>query len=59
VLVVTPQPFVSGVAWRVQVESGLGIEALAQSPQEIVPQLRFMLLRTALAPGEPLAAQAG
>jgi len=59
VLVVTPQPFVSGVAWRVQVESGLAIEALARSPEEIVPQLRFMLLRTALAPGEPLAAQAG
>jgi len=59
VLVITPQAFVSGVAWRVQVESSLGIEALAQSPEEIVRQLRFMLLRTALAPGEPLAAQAG
>ena len=59
VLVVTPQAFVSGVAWRVEVESGLGLEALAQSPEELEPQLRFMLLRTALAPGEPLAAEAG
>jgi hypothetical protein len=59
VLVVTPQAFVSGVTWRVQVESGLGIEALEQSPEELLPQLRFVLLRTALAPGEPLAVQAG
>jgi len=59
VLIVTPQAFVSGVAWRVQVETAFGIESLAQSPEELVPQLRFTMLRTALAPGEPLAAQAG
>ncbi|MEO8428218.1 MAG: hypothetical protein ABI651_13995 [Verrucomicrobiota bacterium] len=59
VLVVTPHALVSGVAWRVQVESGLGIEALMQSPEELVPQLRFMVLRSALAPGEAMARKAG
>ena len=59
VLVVTPQVLVSGVAWRVQGESGLGVKALALSPEELIPQLRFIVLRTALAPGEPWAAQAG
>ena len=58
-LVPSGRALVSGVAWRVQVESGLGIEALAQSPEELVPQLRFVVLRAALAPGEPLAEQAG
>jgi hypothetical protein len=47
VLVVTPHPLVGHATWRVRVESGLGVEALAQPPRD--RQLHFHLLRAAMA----------
>jgi hypothetical protein len=56
VLVVTPHPLVGHAAWRVRVESGLGVEALKQPPREV--PLQFTLLRAAMA-GEQSKVQAG
>jgi len=48
VLVVTPSQLVSGATCRVQIRSGLGIEALSRSPAGLLSQLRFDLLRPAV-----------
>jgi RecA/RadA recombinase len=49
VLAITPHPLVSGVAARVRVEAGLGLDALAQSPSALVHALDFTLLRSTAA----------
>jgi hypothetical protein len=59
VLVVTPDPLVTGAACRVRVESRLGLETLARPPQELLSQLRFTVLRSMASAGEDQAAQAG
>lgn len=59
VLVVSPFPLVSGGACRVQVESGLGIDALSRPPSDLVSQLRFILLRSVATAGVERTAQAG
>jgi hypothetical protein len=59
VLVVTPFQSVGGATCRVQVESELGLEALAKSPETLLNQLRFTLLRSAFAGSEDAAAEAG
>jgi hypothetical protein len=41
VLVITPQPLVSVAAWRLSAESGLGIEALQQTREQLLARLRF------------------
>jgi hypothetical protein len=46
-LVVTPHQIVGGAACRVRVGSGLGVEALALTPAEVIGRLRFELLRAA------------
>lgn len=56
VLVVTPQPLVGHAAWRIQVESGLGLGSLNQPPREL--RLRFNLLRSAMTADQHVA-QAG
>jgi hypothetical protein len=58
VLVVTPQPLVSGAPWRARVESGLALDALSRPPGEIAGALRFALLRSP-AEAERESAQAG
>jgi hypothetical protein len=45
VLVITPQPLISGAACRVRVEGGLGLEALRQT--SVVERLQFTLARQA------------
>jgi len=59
VLIVTPFQLVSGAGCRVRVESGLGIDALSRMPGELLPQLRFTLLRSLRAAGDEPAAVAG
>jgi|KBSSwiStaDraftv2_1062776.scaffolds.fasta_scaffold244688_2 hypothetical protein len=46
VLVVTPEPLVGGVSWRVECENALKLEALAGSPANSLSSLRFNLLRS-------------
>ena len=59
VLVVTPFQFVSGAACRVRLEGRLGLEALSKSPDALLADLRFTLLRSIPVVGEETAAQAG
>ena len=44
--VVTPEPLVGGVSWRVECENALKLEALAGSPANSLSSLRFNLLRS-------------
>lgn len=44
-LIITPTPFVGGVAARVRVESQLTTSALAEAPVDVLASLRFELLR--------------
>lgn len=59
VLVVTPFQLVSGAACRVQVGSGLGIEALSRAPGDLLSKLKFTLIRSATIVGESRPAQTG
>lgn len=56
-LVVTAQPFVSGAAVRVRMDSRLGVDAVAQPPGQL--PLRFTVLKQANAFGEERTARAG
>lgn len=56
-LVVTAQPFVSGAAVRVQVDSHLGVDALTLTPGQLA--LRFTVQRQMAALGEERTALAG
>ena len=58
-VVITPAALISGASWRVQCESNLDIEALSSVHNELLPQLRFTLLRAAGSSYESQAAQAG
>jgi hypothetical protein len=57
VLVVTPQALVSVAAYRLSIESRLGMEALWQSRAELLSGLRFTLLRAEI--DGSVAAQSG
>jgi hypothetical protein len=59
VLIVTPFQLVSGASCRVRIESRLGIDALSRRPDELLPQLRFTLLRSLRAAGDEPAAATG
>ena len=60
VLVVTPQQLVSGAAYRLAMDSRLGIEALSRSRAELLACLRFELRRAAAEEGRrEITAQAG
>lgn len=59
VLIVTPFQLVSGAGCRVRIESRLGIDALSRAPEELLPQLRFTLLRSLRAASDEPAAATG
>ena len=59
VLVVTPCQLVSGAACRVRAESGLGIDHLNGSPEQIPERLRFALLRSSAASEVDRVSRAG
>jgi hypothetical protein len=58
VLVIAPIELVTRAACRVRLHGGLGLEALSQSPTELLLQLRFTMLRGPVVVGDESAAKA-
>jgi hypothetical protein len=58
-LVITPQPMVSGVPWRVRVEGRLDLACLLEAQARLAERLRFTVLRQAATVAEPALTLAG
>lgn len=58
-LVITPQPLVSSVPCRVQVEGALDLDSLIEPPARLAERLRFTMLRQTAGVTEPALTLAG
>jgi hypothetical protein len=58
-LVITPQPLVSGAPSRVQVEGRLDLDSLIEPPGRLMERLRYTVLRQSVALAEPAMAMEG